>query len=364
MEDPELSLIVPTYNEAENMPALVQKIDQALRSHCRYELIVVDDGSPDGTARVARDLSLSYPVRVLVRNSERGLASAVVHGFAHASGKILGVMDADLQHPPELVPQLLEYARHGADVVIASRYQPGGSTREWARGRLLISKVATALVHLILPSSRKASDPLSGFFLVRREALEGVKLNPIGYKILLEILVRGQVNQVVSVPYTFERRRLGRSKYGFQEQVNYLRHILRLLPADGSLRQFLKFCLVGASGVVVNMGLLWLLTEIAGLFYLISAVVAIESSIINNFIWNDLWTFRERRMAGWKARLERLAKFNLVSAAGIGINLGILWLLTEALSWHYLLSNLCGIAAATVWNFLANLSWTWRKRAQ
>jgi len=360
--NPELSLIVPTYNEVDNIATLARGVHGALASHCRYELIVVDDDSPDGTAEAARGLDSEYPIKVIVRHNERGLASAVIHGFAEASGDVLGVIDADLQHPPEMIPDLLQCAREGADVVVGSRYEAGGGTEEWTRERLIVSKVAKMLAHLLLPSSKKVSDPLSGFFLVKKRAIEGVKLNPVGYKILLEILVRGKVEQVASVPYTFRGREAGISKYGMREQVNYLRHILRLLPADSGVRRFIKFCLVGASGVLVNMGLLWLFTEVVGLFYLVSAAIAIETSIINNFILNDIWTFRDRRAPGMAARLVRLLKFNLVSAVGIGINMGVLWTCTEVLGIYYLLSNLCGIAAAMLWNFIINLSWTWRQR--
>lgn len=359
--NPELSLIVPTYNEVDNIATLARRVHDAVASCARYELIVVDDDSPDGTAEATRRLGSEYPIRVIVRHNERGLASAVIHGFAHASGDVLGVIDADLQHPPEMIPDLLQHARNGADVVVGSRYEPGGGTENWTRQRLIASKMAKMLAHLLLPSSKRASDPLSGFFLVRKEVIEGVELNPIGYKILLEILVRGRVGQVASVPYTFRGREAGESKYGIWEQVNYLRHILRLLPADSGVRRFIKFCLVGTSGVLVNEGLLWLFTNVVGLFYLISAAIAIETSIINNFILNDVWTFRDRRTPGMTARLVRLLKFNLVSAVGIGINMGVLWTCTEVLGIHYLISNLCGIAAAMLWNFIINLSWTWRR---
>ena len=357
----ELSLIVPTYNEVDNIATLVRRVHEALASHCRYELIVVDDDSPDGTAEVARSLDSEYPIKVIVRHNERGLASAVIHGFGHASGDVLGVIDADLQHPPEMIPDLLQYTRDGADVGVGSRYEPGGGTEKWTWQRLIVSKVARMLAHLLLPSSKKVSDPLSGFFLVRKKVIEGVELNPIGYKILLEVLVRGELGQVASIPYTFRGREAGSSKYGIRERMGYLRHILRLLPADSGVRRFIKFCLVGSSGVLVNMGLLWLFTELVGLFYLVSAAIAIETSIINNFFLNDIWTFRDRRTPGKAARLMRLLKFNLVSAAGIGINMGVLWACTEGLGIYYLLSNLCGIAAAMLWNFIANLSWTWRR---
>jgi len=356
-----ISVILPTYNEAGNIPVIVESLNHYLRK--KYEIIVVDDDSPDGTGEAACGLYSEYPIKVIVRRNERGLASAVIRGFAEASGDVLGVIDADLQHPPEMIPDLLQCARDGADVVVGSRYEPGGGTEKWTRQRLIVSKVAKILANLFLPSSKKVSDPLSGFFLFRREVMEGVQLNPIGYKILLEILVRGRVERVASVPYIFRGREAGSSKYGIWEQVNYLRHILRLLPADSGVRRFIKFCLVGSSGVLVNMGLLWLFTEHVGLFYLVSAAIAIETSIINNFILNDIWTFRDRRAPGMAARLVRLLKFNLVSAVGIGINVGVLWTCTEVLGIYYLLSNLCGIAAAMLWNFIINLSWTWRRIA-
>ena len=360
--DPELSLIVPTYNEADNIAPLVRRVHEALSPHCRYELVVVDDDSPDGTAEAARALSAEYPVRVVVRHDERGLASAVLEGFRHAGGEVLGVIDADLQHPPEMIPDLFRCVGGGADVVVGSRYEPGGGTEKWTWQRRIVSRVARALAFLLLPSSRRVSDPLSGFFLFKRQAIDGVRLRPVGYKILLEILVRGRVGQVASVPYTFRGREAGQSKYGVREQVNYLRHILRLMPADSGVRRFVKFCLVGASGVVVNMGLLWLFTERVGLFYLASAAIGIEAAIVNNFVLNDIWTFKDRRAPGVAARLARLLKFNLVSAAGIGINMAVLWSFTELLGVYYLLSNLFGIAAAMVWNFVANASWTWRRK--
>jgi len=359
--NPELSLIVPTYNEADNIAPLVRRVHQALSPHCRYELVVVDDDSPDGTAEVARVLGADHPVKVVVRHNQRGLASAVLEGFRHAGGEVLGVIDADLQHPPESIPGLLRCVRNGADVVVGSRYEPGGGTEKWTWQRRIVSRVARLLAFVLLPSSRRVTDPLSGFFLFKRRAIEGVRLRPVGYKILLEILVRGRVGEAASVPYTFMGREAGRSKYGVREQVNYLRHILRLMPADSGVRRFVRFCLVGASGVVVNVGLLWLFTERVGLFYLASAAIAIETSVFNNFILNDVWTFRDRRNPGVAARLTRFLKFNLVSAAGIGINMGVLWACTELLGVYYLLSNLCGIATAMLWNFAANASWTWRR---
>jgi len=141
--------------------------------------------------------------------------------------------------------------------------------------------------------------------------------------------------------------------------VNYLRHLVRLVPADRELRRFARFCLVGASGVLVNMGLLWVLTELAGLYYLLSSVIAVETAIVNNFVWNDVWTFHDRRQPGWLERLKRLVKFNAVSAGGLCINVAVLWLFTDQFGFHYMVANLVGVAAATMWNFFANMKWTW-----
>jgi dolichol-phosphate mannosyltransferase len=357
---PELTVVVPTYNEAPNVEALVTRVDSALRDTVEYELLFVDDNSPDGTAAVAQRLAKAYPVRVIVRTEDRGLAQSVSEGFRQARGDLVAVIDADLQHPPERLPDLVAKARNGADVVVGSRYEAGGGVEGWTLNRKLVSRGARLLAYMVTPTSRKSTDPLSGFFLVRKSAIEGVVLRPVGYKILLEILVRGRANRVEAVPYMFADRTAGESKYGLREQWNYLRHLARLAPADPGLRRFVKFCIVGGSGVLVNMGLLWLLTEVAGLFYLVSSVVAVETAIVNNFVWNDVWTFHDRRRPGRAERLKRLARFNAVSVGGLGINVAVLWLLTEQLGMHYLVSNLFGIAAATLWNFFMNAVWTWR----
>lgn len=223
----ELSLIIPTYNERENLPTLVEGIVQALSGYS-YELIVVDDDSPDGTAELAQSLAAKYPIRVIRRRNVRGLATAVVEGFRYARGKVLGVMDADLQHPPKLVPELLREIRMGVDIAIATRYAEGGGIKNWSWGRRIISKGAMGLAHLLLPSTRKVSDPLSGFFLLKREVIDGVELQPTGYKILLEVLVRGKANKIAAVPYIFTERIKGSSKFNLKEQINFLHHLLCL----------------------------------------------------------------------------------------------------------------------------------------
>jgi dolichol-phosphate mannosyltransferase len=337
---------------------LIERVHKAL-SQDSYELIVVDDNSPDGTSELAQSLSKDYPVRVITRKNERGLASAVVHGFKHASGEILGVIDADLQHPPEVLPELLVGIRSGAEVAIASRYVKGGGSEGWSMTRKIISRASKVLAALLLPSIRRIKDPLSGFFLLRREVIEGVELSPTGYKILLEVIVKGKAREIAEVPYIFRERERGKSNLSTGEGINYLKHLYCLARLGGTVR-FIKFCVVGLSGVLVNEGLLWLFTEGVGLFYIISAAISIETSILTNFSLNEIWTFRDRRSPGIKSVLGRGLKFNLVSVGGLGINMGILWTFTHFLGMSYLISNLIGIAGATVWNFAINTLWTWR----
>jgi len=224
----DISVIVPTYREADNLPVLVGAVADALAGTAGgYEIIVIDDNSQDGTEQACAELARTYPLRLLVRRHERGLASAVVHGMREARGTWLVVMDADLSHPPDAVPSLLEPLRAGkADFVIGSRYAPGGSTEEgWGLYRWLNSKVATLLAW---PLAR-VRDPMAGFFALPRSLFESAgTLDPIGYKIGLELLVKCRCRRVVEVPIHFRNRLHGQSKLNLREQVNYLRHLLRL----------------------------------------------------------------------------------------------------------------------------------------
>jgi dolichol-phosphate mannosyltransferase len=354
-----LSLVIPTYREHDNITSLVEQVHSAL-SGIDYEILFVDDNSRDCSAELVQTLSHQYPVRMLVRTDKRGLASAVVDGIGYAGSDIVCVMDADLQHPPEMVPALFEAIRGGADIAIASRYVPGGGCEGWGLLRKVISRGAIFIAHLLLPTIRTVKDPMSGFFMLRREVVAGRYLKPTGYKILLELLIEGRYEKAVEVPFSFRLRHKGASKLNARQQVEYLKHVFSLMQRKGEFARFIKFCLVGASGVGVNMGLLWVLTEFAGLYYLVSAAISIETSIITNFLLNDYFTFHDRRLYGTSQFLWRLLKFNAVSLAGLGLNMGVLWLLTSVAGIYYLVSNLCGIAVATMWNYLVNHFWTWK----
>jgi dolichol-phosphate mannosyltransferase len=212
-----LSVVVPTYNEAGSVPKLAERLHAALGPR-EWELVIVDDGSPDGTADIAAALAPRIPTNVVRRAGKAGLASAVIAGFAAARGDILVVMDADLSHPPELVPALLSAIEDGADLAVGSRYVAGGGVEDWPMKRQIVSRVACLMGSVLVP----VRDATSGFFALRRSVIDGVTLNPIGFKIGFEVIARGHYCSVVEVPYTFRDRELGASKFGRREVGQYV----------------------------------------------------------------------------------------------------------------------------------------------
>jgi len=218
------ALVVPTLNEAGNIELLVQRVQAALsRIAIDYEILVVDDGSTDGTCEIVRRLSQSDSrVRLLERKNEKGLAGAVLHGWRHSNADLLGVIDADLQHPPEVLPALITSVLDGNDIAIGSRYVNTTHVSGWNPIRQAISRVSTLVT---LPFQRKkgvrVTDPMAGFFVVRREAIEGIDLQPQGFKILLEILVRGRIRTAAEVPIQFGLRHAGKSKADMKVAFHY-----------------------------------------------------------------------------------------------------------------------------------------------
>jgi dolichol-phosphate mannosyltransferase len=219
-----LSMIVPTYNEAGALPILVKRLRAALDgAGIAFELVVVDDNSPDGTGRLAEALAASHPIRVLRRPEKAGLASAVLAGLPIAQGDLIGVMDADLSHPPEVIPDMVRAIVDSADVDLAvgSRYVSGGGIEDWPLRRTLVSAFANVLTRWLTP----VRDATSGFFVIRRTAIEGVHLNPIGFKIGLETFARARHRRYVEVPYVFTDRKHGLSKFGLPEVRSFLKQL-------------------------------------------------------------------------------------------------------------------------------------------
>lgn len=223
----DITLVIPTYNESENIPILLEKVFGVFKeSNLDGNVIVVDDNSPDGTWKIAEGLKEKYArLEVLRRLNERGLSSAVLHGFRSSKSDILGVMDADLSHPPEKIPELVEPIIKGeADIVIGSRYIDRGEIGDWALRRKISSKLAT----LAVKGLTNVKDPMSGFFFLKREVIEDVELSPKGFKIALEILVRGKYHKVVEVPILFRDRIYGETKLNSRVILDYFYHVVRL----------------------------------------------------------------------------------------------------------------------------------------
>ncbi len=352
-----LSLIIPTYNERENILKLIPQINTAFNaSGITGEIIVVDDNSPDGTAKAVEGMQQTHSnLRVVRREGKLGLSSAVLKGFALAEGEVCGVMDADLSHPANTITLMYKEILAGADLVIGSRYARGGEIRNWGIGRRVLSRGATLLARVFTP----VKDPMSGFFMVRRECVENKNLNPLGFKILLEIILKADCRKMVEVPIVFVDRAHGQSKAGLHEIIYYLRNILGYLPYKKRVAvEFVRFAVVGGVGTLLNLFVLYVLTEKHRVYYLVSAIAAFIAAATSNFIFNKIWTFQERLM---DQMLEKYLTFFLVSVSALGVNLAFLFILTEYVHLYYIFSQALAIGVALIINFLGNKIWTFNK---
>ncbi len=355
-----LSIVIPTYNESENLSSLMRKVDDSIGEEVTYEIVVVDDDSPDGTWERAEELSNKYPIKAIKRTKEKGLATAVLRGMEEAKGDFILVMDADHQHPPNKIPELVSKLEDGSDIAIASRFTNEGNAEEFGLLRRIVSKGADLLARTLFRQVREITDVQSGYFAFKRKVIEKVDLDPTGYKILLEILVEGDYEEVSEVGYVFGERKAGETKFGIVTVIDYLHHVLSLSWRAGEVYRFLRFCLVGGLGTLVNLSLLFALTNL-GLFYLASGALGIEAGLITNFILNKEWTFGDRKVSGAKYVMKSLAKDHLVRSGGIAINLLVLWILTSLVGLWYLFSQVIGIGIATLWNFGGNKWFTWEE---
>lgn len=379
------SLVLPTYKEAGNIQDIVKiltdLLDQSIAGD--YELIVVDDNSPDHTWKLALELTSDYPqLKVMRRTEEKGLSTAVIRGWQVARGNILGVIDADLQHPPEVLQQLLGEMDKGADLAVASRHVEGGGVSEWSIIRRFLSRGAQMLGLIILPEViGRLSDPMSGYFMVRRTAIAGKPLSPVGYKILIEVTARGKIRWLGEAGYVFRERQAGESKVTWKQYIEYLQHLVRLRLSLSA--RFIQFCLVGFSGLFVDLTVFSLLRKGLELGLTRSTILSAEVAIINNFLWNDLWTFWDisSRQPGKRQRLKRFIKFNFVCLAGVILqtllvntffaifqklqldttiaNITTNGFLRGVLT-SDLLAKLMAIVIVTFWNFWLNTKLSWR----
>jgi dolichol-phosphate mannosyltransferase len=364
---PHVSVVIPTRNEAHNVAVLVSCLEQAL-PNTALEIIFVDD-SDDGTVAAIEAAREQATSDIIIHHREpghrsNGLGGAVVEGLRIARAPWVCVMDGDLQHPPDLIPRLLDKAEHtGADLVVGSRYNGDGDAGGLNRSRTAISRGTTAAARLLFPIRlRHISDPMSGFFLLRRSAVDVDVLQPRGFKILLEIVARTPGLQVAEVGFQFGRRQAGTSKANLHEGLRYLSHLWHLRFGSGiNALRFVRFLAVGASGLLVNMLLLGFATENLGLYYLLSAILATQGSTLWNFGLTEHWVFASGREK--QGRTTRFMLFLIMNNAALVLRGPLLFLLTSGFGMHYLLSNLISLVTLTILRFAVADSWIWHKPA-
>ncbi len=348
-----LSVVIPTFREVRNLEAVARSIEAALRDRrWAYEVIFVDDDSRDGSEALTAQLADQLPVRMIVRHGEKGLSTAVLRGIGEARGEFVVVMDADLSHPAERIPDMLALLEHNKkDFVVGSRYVAGGSLDpSWTWLRLLNSKVATWLA---LPLTR-IRDPMSGFFAFRRADMpETHLLSPIGYKIGLELLVKGDFKKPGEVPIHFADRVQGESKLTWKEQVRYLRHLRRLYQFRFPfLAEFMQFGIVGGSGFAVDLVLYLGLQWLTGMGHVAARALSFWGAASWNWAWNRALTFSHRKKT---AKLSQWSGFLLTSLLGFAINVGSYFVLTQYVPFfeaHRILALLTGVLLGFGFNFL------------
>ncbi len=357
---PELSIVVPTFNERDNVPRLVEMLKVALPG-VAWELIVVDDNSPDGTSEVAKRIAAADSrIRCMRRVGRRGLAGACLEGILASQAQYVAVMDGDLQHDESLLlPMLQLLRRDAANLVVGTRYADGAAAPALSSQRAFGSRLATGMAHRVL--KLELSDPMSGFFMLPRELVEKIapKLSTQGFKILLDIAVTGQEGlRVIELPYTFRQRQHGESKLDAAVALEYLGLLLAKATDDRLSLRFTLFCLVGALGIGVHFLALTAGYDLLGLEFVWAQTLAMMVAIASNFVINNALTYRDRRLRGWTF-VGGLLRFYLVSIVGLLSNIGVSnWLFVNDQKWWF--AGLAGAVIGVVWNYVVASLFVWR----
>lgn len=365
----ELSVIIPTFNERENAPLVVDALHAALDGVVEWEAIFVDDDSPDGTAEAVKAIGRTDPrVRCLHRIGRRGLSSACIEGVLASGAPWAAVMDADLQHEEAALPRMLERLRAGGlDIAVGSRYVAGGGVGDWSQGRLRMSQAATRLARLVTRAD--LSDPMSGFFMVRRSTFNQLtpKLSGIGFKLLLDLFASASPPlRHHEEPYTFRLRQHGESKLDSHVVWDFVmmladKRIGKYVPV-----RFISFAFVGGLGVVLHVSVFYSVFALAHQSFVVSKVVAVLTSIAANFSLNNALTYRDRRLKGWSWVIGLLS-FALVCSVGAAADIGISSYIYNSAPiqsfWRTfsIVPVIAGVLVGAVWNYAVSSAYTWRK---
>ncbi len=375
----QISIIIPTYNESKNILQVLKSIGENLPNRILTEAIIVDDSSPDGTGKIVEDYIngvkkiANYTIDVIHRKAKSGLSSAILKGIQHANGDTIVVMDSDFSHSPQIIPRLLDtLKKYQCDIVVASRYVKGGKIKEWSLKRKLLSKIATLIAKKGL--GVKITDPMSGFFAFKRQIIKGLKFDAIGYKMLLEILVKTKGASVKEIPYTFTDRKFGSSKVTMSVALEYAKSVWKLYLYGKSARKkerrpsvrFLskagRFYTIGASGLGINYLISLLFTSgISDMWYLHANVIGIIASITTNFILNKFWTFEDKDFSTKKTLLQ-YGKFVGFSSLGALVQLSIMFSLMESSQIVYPVVLTLAVLTAAFGNFILNKKWTFKEK--
>lgn len=366
LQAPELTIVIPTLNERENIAPLLQRIDAALAG-TRWEIIFVDDDSGDGTPEAVRAIGRVDPrVRCLHRIGRRGLSTACIEGILASAAPYVAVMDADLQHDETLLPRMLGTLRNEPyDLVVGSRYAAGGGIGEWNGTRAQISGLATRLSRLICKT--QIADPMSGFFMLKREVFEGAvrKLSGQGFKILLDLLASAQTPpRLKELPYEFRLRQFGESKLDTMVAWEFGMLLADKLVGHIVPVRFALFAFIGCTGVVVDLIVLWAGLNIAHIGFLAAQTAATVVAMTSNFFLNNLFTYRDRRLKGL-GLVRGLTSFYVISAVGAAANIMLATNVYEGhsgiagIAW---LASVAGVLVGSVWNYAVSSIFTWKRR--
>ncbi len=356
----ELSVIVPTFNERPSVLELVNRLRDCLTG-LRWEVIFVDDDSPDDTAQFIREIGQQDSrVRCIQRVGRRGLSSACIEGMMASSAPNLAVIDGDLQHDEAVLPAMLEKLKQGeADIVMGTRYAPGGGLGDWNQNRAAFSRIATRLSRVVIKAN--LTDPMSGFFILRRETLERCvhELSGIGFKILIDIFASSPIPlKFEEVPYEFRVRKEGESKLDSQAVWDYLMLLLDKLIGHIIPLRFVTFSLVGGAGILVHFAVLAVFFNKVGLGFVFSHSLATFVAMTSNYALNNILTYRDMRLRGWRW-VRGWISFTIVCSVGALANVGIAtYLFTMDTKW--VLAALAGILVGSVWNYAVTSVYTWK----
>lgn len=380
-----LSIIIPTYNESENILSLIESIHDNTLPYVSAEVVVVDDNSPDRTGELVDNYikksklqSQRFSIKVIRRKQKDGLISAILDGINSSSNDRILVMDADFSHPPEIIPAMVKemILDPECDLVVASRYAEGGSITGWPFKRRLISKGATKIARASL-KIKGVKDPMSGFFLFRRHILKDMTFDTTGYKILLEMLVKAKGIRIKEIPYNFVNRKAGQSKLDTGVIFDYVRAVWRLYrygrKSEKSPQErrnsvlFVskagRFYSVGATGLLINYFVSFLLSNgiISNFFYLHATIIGIAVSITSNFFLNKMWTFEDKSFA-LSHTVRQYGLYVMFSSLGAVVQLSLLYVFVESYGIQYPISLIMAVAVASISNFLLNKKWTFGEK--